>query len=208
MTIIARPVRRCVGDAFFRQLFVAVLAVFVKGKPEFFNVSFGLGRIVAFGASLDRIVFIPDVFTFFVNVVALVACHAIVFGVHEVFKMNRSFPIGCVHLVIECYVIRRFSRHQTTNRQEDKTGPDNLRLIAGIGPKISTVLVDAGIVTFAQLAATEVEELRQILTDAGVRIAYPDTWPEQAALAAAESWEDLRRLRSQLDRGRRVESSS
>lgn len=91
---------------------------------------------------------------------------------------------------------------------EDKTIPDNLRLIEGIGPKISSVLADAGIVSFAQLAATGVEELRQILTDAGVRIAYPGTWPEQAALAAAQSWEDLRRLQSQLDRGRRVKPSS
>jgi predicted flap endonuclease-1-like 5' DNA nuclease len=91
---------------------------------------------------------------------------------------------------------------------EDKVAPDNLRLIEGIGPKISSVLADAGIVTFAQLAAAGVEELRQILADAGVRIAYPGTWPEQAALAAAESWEDLQRLQSQLDRGRRIKASS
>jgi len=91
---------------------------------------------------------------------------------------------------------------------KDQTVPDNLRLIEGIGPKISGVLADAGIITFAQLAATEVDRLRQILADAGVRIAYPDTWPEQAALAAADSWEDLRRLQSQLDRGRRVKPSS
>jgi predicted flap endonuclease-1-like 5' DNA nuclease len=90
----------------------------------------------------------------------------------------------------------------------DKPVPDNLRLIEGIGPRISSVLADAGIITFAQLAATGVDRLRQLLADAGVRIAYPDTWPEQAALAAAGSWEDLRRLQSQLDRGRRVEPSS
>jgi len=82
--------------------------------------------------------------------------------------------------------------------------PDDLRKIEGIGPKIAGVLTAAGISTFAQLAVTEVKELRQILQDAGVRVAYPDTWPEQAALAAAGSWEELEHLQSQLDRGRRT----
>jgi large subunit ribosomal protein L17 len=56
-----------------------------------------------------------------------------------------------------------------------RTTPDNLELVEGIGPKIAGVLSDAGIVSFAQLAATEIEELRQALSERGVRIAFPDT---------------------------------
>jgi predicted flap endonuclease-1-like 5' DNA nuclease len=82
--------------------------------------------------------------------------------------------------------------------------PDDLRRIEGIGPKIASVLAGAGVVSFAQLADTATEQLRQMLSDGGVRIAYPDTWPEQAALAAAGQWEELALLQSQLVRGRRV----
>jgi predicted flap endonuclease-1-like 5' DNA nuclease len=63
--------------------------------------------------------------------------------------------------------------------------PDNLRRIEGVGPKISGVLQEAGITTFKQLAAADVDQLRQILREAGVRTANPATWPEQASLAAA-----------------------
>ena len=82
--------------------------------------------------------------------------------------------------------------------------PDDLRRIEGIGPKISNVLQDAGITTFAQLAATETDRLREILSEGGIRIANPGTWPEQARLAAAGDWDGLKKLQGQLKGGRRV----
>jgi predicted flap endonuclease-1-like 5' DNA nuclease len=81
---------------------------------------------------------------------------------------------------------------------------DDLTRIAGIGPKISNVLQGAGIATYAQLAATDVDRLRQILDESGIRLANPDTWPEQARLAAAGDWDALKRLQGQLKGGRRV----
>ncbi len=81
---------------------------------------------------------------------------------------------------------------------------DDLKQIEGIGPKIEGVLNAAGITTFAQLAATDVARLREILKAADVRIGYPDTWPEQAALAAAGKWDELKALQDQLQGGRRV----
>lgn len=83
---------------------------------------------------------------------------------------------------------------------------DNLQLIEGIGPKIAEVLEAAGITTFAQLAATTVEELQTILEEK-VRIFYPDTWPEQAALAAEGKMEELKALQDQLEGGRRVDEA-
>jgi predicted flap endonuclease-1-like 5' DNA nuclease len=82
--------------------------------------------------------------------------------------------------------------------------PDDLRRIEGIGPKISDVLQDAGITTFAQLAATETDRLGEILSEGGIRIANPGTWPEQARLAAAGDWDGLKKLQGQLKGGRRV----
>ncbi|HBX68178.1 MAG TPA: hypothetical protein DEH25_02000 [Chloroflexi bacterium] len=82
--------------------------------------------------------------------------------------------------------------------------PDDLRKIEGIGPKIQETLRAAGIQTYAQLAASNPAELKQILVEAGIRLGDPSTWPEQAALSAAENWEALREFQSSLKGGRRV----
>jgi ribosomal protein L30 len=82
---------------------------------------------------------------------------------------------------------------------------DDLAVIEGIGPKIADVLRTAGIDTFAQLAAADSASLTEILQAAGLRLAAPDTWPEQAALAAAGSWEELQQLQDRLKGGRREE---
>ena len=80
--------------------------------------------------------------------------------------------------------------------------PQDLQRIEGIGPKIAGVLNDAGIVNYAQLAAKTVQELRHILDDAGIgRIAKPATWPQQAALAAADDWDTLDALQEALHGG-------
>ena len=82
---------------------------------------------------------------------------------------------------------------------------DDLKRIEGIGPKIASVLQEAGISTFAQLADTEVERLRDILEASDprlLRLADPTSWPEQASLAAAGEWEALSALQQQLKRGR------
>jgi len=82
--------------------------------------------------------------------------------------------------------------------------PDDLTPIEGIGPKIENILRIAGIYTYAQLAATDVERLRQILTEADlIALADPTTWPEQAKLAADGAWEALEALKEELKGGRR-----
>jgi NADH-quinone oxidoreductase subunit I len=86
------------------------------------------------------------------------------------------------------------------------TGPDDLKVIEGIGPRIAALLQSAGITTFAQLAQTEVSHLEQLLVEANLRrMADPTTWPEQARLAAAGDWETFKALTEQLKGGRPVE---
>lgn len=85
--------------------------------------------------------------------------------------------------------------------------PDDLKVVEGIGPKISGVLQAAGITTFAQLAATDVGRLKQILEEESptlLRLADPTTWPEQARLAAGGEWEALEKLQDELKGGRRA----
>lgn len=81
---------------------------------------------------------------------------------------------------------------------------DDLTKIEGIGPKISGWLTEAGLASYAQLAAASPEQIRQILQAAGHRLAKPDTWPEQAALAAASQWDELAALQATLKGGQRV----
>ena len=52
---------------------------------------------------------------------------------------------------------------------------------------------------------TPVQNLRDILSNGGSRFggAVPDTWPEQAGLAAAGKWDELDRLQDELDGGKR-----
>ncbi len=87
------------------------------------------------------------------------------------------------------------------------TAADDLTIIEGIGPKISGWLNEAGITTFAQLAATPPEKIEEILLNAGHRIANPGTWPEQAALAAAGPWAELNIMQDNLHGGRRKQKS-
>ena len=83
--------------------------------------------------------------------------------------------------------------------------PDDLKRIEGIGPKISGVLREAGIATFAQLADASAADIRNILETADphiLRLADPTSWPEQASLAAAGEWEALQALQQELKAGR------
>jgi predicted flap endonuclease-1-like 5' DNA nuclease len=78
-----------------------------------------------------------------------------------------------------------------------------LKRIEGIGPKISSLLQAAGVLTFAQLAETDVGRLKEILDEAGLgALADPTTWPQPAGLAAAGQWDALQALQDELKGGR------
>ena len=82
---------------------------------------------------------------------------------------------------------------------------DDLKKIEGIGPKIMEHLNNAGIMTYAELADANVEDLKQILENAGSRYKMfdPTTWPEQAGIAASGDWDKLKELQDKLDGGRK-----
>lgn len=93
----------------------------------------------------------------------------------------------------------------TSSRRVIKT-PD-LTIIEGIGPKIKEILAQEGITTFAQVASSKAEEIKNIMiTKGGTRYNAnnPSTWPEQAALAAQEKWDELAALKAELKHGKRV----
>ncbi|MBL7560508.1 50S ribosomal protein L21 [Olleya sp. YSTF-M6] len=78
---------------------------------------------------------------------------------------------------------------------------DDLKKIEGIGPKIASTLVEAGISTFAELAKTDAAKISEII--AGVRGNHvTDTWPAQAQLAADGKWDELKKWQDELDGGK------
>ena len=79
---------------------------------------------------------------------------------------------------------------------------DDLKKIEGIGPKIAETLTAGGIATFAELAKAKPAKISEII--AGVRGNHvPDTWPEQAKLAADGKWDELKALQDKLDGGKK-----
>ena len=81
--------------------------------------------------------------------------------------------------------------------------PDDLQRLEGIGPKIAGVLASDGVTTYAQLATMTPDQIRAILTGK-VRLFNPESWPEQAKLAAAGRWDELVELQRTLKAGRRA----
>jgi predicted flap endonuclease-1-like 5' DNA nuclease len=70
--------------------------------------------------------------------------------------------------------------------------PDDLTQLSGIGPRIATILSDAGVTTYDQLQHTSTQELREIIAMGG---ALPPSsmgsWPTQASYAAKGDWQGM-----------------
>jgi len=83
---------------------------------------------------------------------------------------------------------------------------DDLKLIEGIGPKAAEVLVAAGIDTFAKLASTSAENVKEILDAAEAKVQHldPTTWAQQSQLAADGKMDELKKLQDELNGGKAV----
>ena len=84
---------------------------------------------------------------------------------------------------------------------------DDLTVIDGIGPRVSSVLRAAGITAFSKLAEREPEEIKGILVAENLRLTRltdPSTWHEQARMAADGDWEGLKALQSSIKEERRA----
>ena len=84
------------------------------------------------------------------------------------------------------------------------TKPDDLKVVEGIGPKIEGLLNDAGIYTFAELANTASERIKEILVAAGPRFQMhdPGTWPQQSAMARDGKFDELKKWQDELNKGK------
>lgn len=84
-----------------------------------------------------------------------------------------------------------------------KAAVDDLTKIEGVGPKIALVLSSNGITTYAQLANADPAAVQEMLKKSSGRfnMAKPQTWPQQAELAASGNWDALKKLQDELHGG-------
>lgn len=120
-------------------------------------------------------------------------------------------------LVLAIFVIIVIIGWMVSNKEEEKAPakkkeaapaapatPDILKKLEGIGPKVESILNEAGIKTFADLAKADVEALREVLATAKLQMMDPSGWIEQAELAAKGDWDALEKLQDELKGGRHV----
>ncbi|MFT5306401.1 MAG: large subunit ribosomal protein L21 [Flavobacteriales bacterium] len=83
------------------------------------------------------------------------------------------------------------------------TKGDDLTKIEGIGPKIAEVLAAADLATFAAVAGSTPEAIKEVLSSHS-RLAGkdPSTWVKQAELAAAGKWDELKVWQDELNGGK------
>jgi predicted flap endonuclease-1-like 5' DNA nuclease len=80
---------------------------------------------------------------------------------------------------------------------------DDLIKIDGIGPAANKILREAGITSYAQLAAMSVDDIHAIFQKAWPHFNEPTitTWAEQAALARDGKWNEFAKLSRDLHKG-------
>ena len=84
---------------------------------------------------------------------------------------------------------------------KNSTKSDDLTKIEGIGPKIAEALVAGKIISFADLAKADSGKITELIADVrGNHV--PDTWPQQATMAAEGKWDELKKLQDELDGGK------
>jgi len=89
--------------------------------------------------------------------------------------------------------------HDEATEDVSSPAPEDLTRIKGIGPKMAAILQQASILTYADLARTELKRLEEILaSEQLLSLAQPATWLEQARLASQAAWEDLQALQQEL----------
>ncbi len=81
---------------------------------------------------------------------------------------------------------------------------DDLKIVEGIGPKISGMFNDAGIKTWKALSEASVAKCQEVLDGGGDRykIHNPGSWPLQAKMAYEGKWAELVKWQDEHDHGK------
>ena len=82
---------------------------------------------------------------------------------------------------------------------------DDLRVVEGIGPKISELFNNDGIKTWKMLGEASVSRLQGVLDAQGERykVHNPATWPMQSKMAYEGKWAELKKWQDEHDYGKK-----
>lgn len=127
----------------------------------------------------------------------------------ELVDFNEIYGKGISTEVTPAKKTRRSSAKKKTEgtekapRKKAAKG-DDLKLIEGIGPKGEEVLHAAGIKTFADLAGTSAEKIKEILdaSEGHFNAADTTTWAQQAQMAADGKFDELKAWQEELKGGK------
>ncbi|WP_343586860.1 hypothetical protein [Flavobacterium sp.] len=91
-------------------------------------------------------------------------------------------------------VVIPFEPGLAENALGKKIKENDLKIVEGIGPKIESLFVEAGIKTWQNLSQTSTEKLQSILDAGGENYAMhnPSTWAKQALMAYQGKWKELK----------------
>ena len=81
-----------------------------------------------------------------------------------------------------------------SNALGKKIKENDLKIVEGIGPKIESLFIEAGIKTWQHLSQASTEKLQSILDASGENFAMhnPSTWARQALMAYQGKWMELK----------------
>lgn len=81
---------------------------------------------------------------------------------------------------------------------------DDLKVVEGIGPKISEMFNNSGIRTWKALSETAVARCQEILDGGGDRykVHNPASWPMQSKMASEGKWVELAKWQDEHDHGK------
>lgn len=117
------------------------------------------------------------------------------------FMLLVAFLLG---YILAMLIYRRQDTETTYVVSAPLKQKDNLKIVEGIGPKIESLLNDAGITSFADVVESGATGIQKVLDNAGPKYQMhnPTTWPDQAELAMQERWSELKEYQDLLNAGK------
>ena len=119
------------------------------------------------------------------------------------YKVKNGHRQSFTEIMIEEILASGGKKVSAKESKSKNTPKDDLKKVEGIGPKAAEALVKAGVDTFDKLSKKSVEEIHPILMEASNTLAHldPQTWAQQARLAADGKWDELKKWQDELNGG-------
>ena len=138
---------------------------------------------------------------------AFTVAAVLIAGLSQVFVPGHTEPVAKkwpATTVLTRFAIQDDDHHADHGAATGSAAePDDLTRIEGIGPKLQEILYGGGLRTYQALSQEDPQTLRTVIKEAGFSAPFdPESWPEQATLAAAGKWDELDELQGRLVAGR------